>query len=398
MKRRPQWIPVLVLLLLPILTACGMDRFSANGWSGLTIEADTLYVASGEGHLVALDISGDADDDRNYPAVIWGPFPPNEGKELFGYEEDRFGAVYAAPLLGTFDADGVTGSPTVFLATYEDPDTDDDVEANLFAVDAATGFRNWSTSIPGRMVSSPTLVGNTLVLGTSDGSLYALALEAAERSVPRAAWRSFEADGKIWSAATASNGILYFGTLEHTVYAVNAADGKPVWDGEIKVGGAVVGSPLVLGETVYFGTLDRKIYALDAATGKQKWQFQGDNWFWASLASDGTNIYAATLGGTVYAIDLAGNEVWVTPQKVSGPILATPVVLSNTLIVATNEKQIHQLNLSDGREEWHWAVGERVQADMVSQGERVYIMDIEGGVHALNTERRIKVWTYDSQK
>ena len=45
-----------------------------------------------------------------------------------------------------------------------------------------------------------------------------------------------------------------------------------------------------------------------------------------------------------------------------------------------------------------WAVGERVQADMVSQGERVYIMDIEGGVHALNTERRIKVWTYDSQK
>ena len=66
--------------------------------------------------------------------------------------------------------------------------------------------------------------------------------------------------------------------------------------------------------------------------------------------------------------------------------------------MATNEKQIHQLNLSDGREEWHWAVGERVQADMVSQEERVYIMDIEGRVHALNTERRIKVWTYDSQK
>ena len=397
MKSRPQWIPVLVLLLVPILTACGMDRFGANGWSGLTIEADTLYVASGEGRLVALDISGDADDDRNYPPVIWGPFPPSEGKERFGYEEDLFGAVYAAPSFGTFEADGVTGSPTVYVATYEDSD-DDNFVANLAAVDATTGFKNWATSIPGRIVGSPTQVGNTLVLGTSDGFLYALALEATERSVPRAAWRSFEADGKIWSAATASNGILYFGTLEHTVYAVNAADGKPVWNGEIKVGGAVVGSPLVIGETVYVGALDRKIYALDAATGKRKWEFQGDNWFWASLATDGTNIYAATLGGTVYAIDLGGNEVWVTPQKVSGPIVATPVVLSNTLIVATDEKQVHQLSLSDGREVWKTSVGERIRADMVSQGERVYVIDIEGGVHALNTERRIKVWTYDSLK
>jgi len=392
-----------VLLLLPVLAACGMDRFGANGWSGLAIESDTLYVASGEGRLVALDISGDADDDRNYPAVIWGPFPSNADNadnERFGYSDakDPLGPVYAAPSLGTFDADGVMGSPTMFVATYEDPDTNDDVEANLFAVDATTGTKNWDMSVPGRVVGAPTLVGNTLVLSTSDGFLYALALEADERPIPRAAWRGFEADGKIWSAATASNGILYFGTLDHTVYAINAVDGKPLWEGKIQVGGAVVGSPLVIGETVYFGALDRKIYALDAATGKQKWQFQGDNWFWASLVSDGTNIYAATLGGTVYAIDLTGREVWVTPPKVSGPILATPVVLSNTLVVATNEKQIHQLSLSDGREEWSWAVGERVQADMVSQDERVYVVDIEGVVHALNIERRIRIWTYDSQK
>ena len=160
----------------------------------------------------------------------------------------------------------------------------------------------------------------------------------------------------------------------------------------------MVGSPLVIGETVYFGALDRNIYALDTATGKQRWKFSGDNWFWASLASDGTNIYAATLGGTVYAIDLTGEEVWVTPPKVDGPVLATPVVLSNTLVVATNEKQIHQLSLSDGREVWKYSVGERVRADMVSQDERVYVIDTEGVVHALNTDRRLKIWTYDFLK
>ena len=388
MKRRIQWIPVLVLLLLPLVAACGLNRFGADAWSGLTIEGDVLYIASGEGRVTALDISRDAGDNRGNPERLWGPFPSKD--------QDDFGPVYGAPGLGAYAADGATGSISIYVATYGDPEDDDDVDANLFSVDATTGTQNWAAAVPGPVVGSPTLVGNTLVVGTTDGLLYALTLESDERALPRTAWRAFEADGKIWSAATVSNGTLYFGTLEHTVYAVDAADGTERWSFE--VGGAVVGSPLVMGGTVYVGTLDRNIYALDAATGEQKWQFTGDNWFWAALVSDGRTIYAATLGGTVYAIDLTGQKVWSSPAEVSGPVLAAPTILSNSLIVATDAKQVHQLNLLDGREEWSIGVGERVRADIVSQGERVYIIDTDGVVHALDADRRIELWTYDAQQ
>jgi len=387
-KRRTRWIPVLALLLLPLLAACGLDRFGADGWSGLTIEGDVLYVASGEGRVVALDISGDAGGGRNNPVRLWGPFPSSD--------EDELGAVYAAPILGAYSADGVTGPTTIFIATYEDPADDDDFSANLFAVDAATGATNWTAPVPGRVVGAPTLAGNTLVVGTTEGLLHALSLEEDAGTTPRTAWRAFEADGKVWSAGTATDGTIYFGTLEHTVYAVDVADGTERWSFE--VGGAVVGSPLVMGGTVYVGALDRNLYALDATTGEQKWKFSGDNWFWASPVSDGRTIYAATLGGTVYALDLNGQEVWPSPAKVVGPILAAPAVLSDSLIVATDGKMVHQLNILDGREMWVFAVGERVRAEVASQDDRVYLIDTDGVVHALDAERRVELWIYDTRQ
>ena len=388
MKRRTQWIPILVLLLLPLLAACGLNKFGAEGWAGLTIQDNVLYAVSGEGRVIALDISRDSSDTRGNPSRLWGPFPSND--------DDQLGPVYAAPALGAYSSDGGSSAQSIFVATYEDAEGDDDIAANLISVDAVTGTQNWSAEVPGKMVGSPTLVGNTLVVSTTDGLIYALALEADERALPRTAWRNFEADGKIWSAATASNGILYFGTLEHTVYAVDAEDGEEVWSHEVN--GGVVGSPLVLGNTVYVGTLGRNIYALDAATGEQKWKFSGDNWFWASPVSDGTTIYAATLGGSIYAIDLMGREVWVSPTEVSGPVLASLVTLSETLIVATDANQVHQLSLRDGREEWAISVGEKVRADMARQGERIYIIDNGGVVHALDAERRIELWTYDTDQ
>ena len=393
MKRRTHWIPILVLLLLPLLAACGLNRFDADGWAGLIIEDNALYVVSGAGRVIALDISGDSDGSRSNANKLWGPFPSND--------EDELGAVYAAPALGAYSSDGGSSAQSIFVATYEDAEDDKKITYNLVSVDAATGVKNWVDEVPGKVVGSPTLVGNTLVVSTTDGLLYALALEADERARPRPAWRGFAADGfaadgEIWSAATASNGILYFGTLEHTVYAVNAEDGEELWNHEID--GGVVGSPLVLGNTVYVGALDRNIYALDTATGEQKWKFSGDNWFWASPVSDGTTIYAATLGGAVYAIDFTGREVWSSPTNVSGPVLASPLILSDTLIVATDAKQVHQLSLIDGREEWAISVGEKVRAGMASQGERVYIIDNDGVVHALDAERRSELWTFDTDQ
>ena len=51
-------------------------------------------------------------------------------------------------------------------------------------------------------------------MGSSDGKLYAF--DAVEGSVE---W-TFDTDGKIWSTPGVLDGVAYFGSLDHHVYAV----------------------------------------------------------------------------------------------------------------------------------------------------------------------------------
>src|SRR3990170_8894050 len=40
----------------------------------------------------------------------------------------------------------------------------------------------------------------------------------------------FHTNGKVWSSPAVVDGIVYFGSLDHHVYAVKASDGTKIWD------------------------------------------------------------------------------------------------------------------------------------------------------------------------
>lgn len=382
------WVPALLLAVLLVGAACGIDRFQARGWAGLAVQDDTLYVTSGEGRVFALNIAGDAEGAGGRPALLYNPYPPPG--------EDGLGPVYSTPVF-TESGPGPQGPyrANLYVVTYEDPEENDDAGANVFALNAETGLQNWSTIVPGRVVGAPSLTGKSLVVGTDDGSLHAVALSDDPAALPGRSWQPFRADGKIWSRPAQADGSLYFGTLGHSVYAVSTDDGKERW--RVPLDGAVVGSPLVRDGVVHVGALDRTFYALNAENGTEEWRLEGDGWFWASPVSEGGVIYAATLAGSVYALDPNGNQVWSSPADASGPIVAAPVVLEHSIVVATTEKIVHQFSRIDGREEWSIGVGEQVRGDMASNGEVVYLIDTDGVVHALHTGQRRELWTYPTK-
>ena len=57
-----------------------------------------------------------------------------------------------------------------------------------------------------------------------------------------------------------SDGIVYIGSLDHKIYALNAADGKEIWS--FTTDDNIVSTPTVADGLVYVGSLDDKVYAL----------------------------------------------------------------------------------------------------------------------------------------
>ncbi|MGA3010471.1 MAG: PQQ-binding-like beta-propeller repeat protein [Terracidiphilus sp.] len=93
---------------------------------------------------------------------------------------------------------------------------------------------------------------------------------------------AFATKGAIVSSPAVANGVVYVGSADGGLCAVDAATGKLRW--RFDAHGDVNSSPTVDGNTVYLVSLDGNLYAVDAATGKQRWSFatQGEHRFTAA--------------------------------------------------------------------------------------------------------------------
>src|SRR5690348_14669256 len=89
-------------------------------------------------------------------------------------------------------------------------------------------------------------------------------------NAPKVKW-SFHTKGMVFSSPAVSNGMVYVGSTDGRLYAIDLASGAKRW--EYKVGGRVVSSPALAHGTVFVAGYDGNLHAVDAATGAGKWKF-----------------------------------------------------------------------------------------------------------------------------
>lgn len=83
---------------------------------------------------------------------------------------------------------------------------------------------------------------------------------------PAPVW-TFETGGEIYSSPTVVGGLLYIGSSDSNLYALDARTGNEQW--RYSTGGAVTSSPIVVDGTVYVGSNDSHLHAVDAAAAAE---------------------------------------------------------------------------------------------------------------------------------
>jgi outer membrane protein assembly factor BamB len=189
------------------------------------------------------------------------------------------------------------------------------------------GTLGWKFKTAGRVLSSPAVIGDVVYVGSTDGSLYAV-----NRSDGTERWK-FTTRGPIASSPAVAAGLVYISSVDGNVYAVDAATGATQWtfatQGERRftapgIHGAIprtermpdpfdvfLSSPAVAGGTVYIGSGDQHVYALDAATGVLKWAFATGDVVHASPAVVDGVVYIGSWDRNVYALAAdSGKELW----------------------------------------------------------------------------------------
>ena len=156
----------------------------------------------------------------------------------------------------------------------------------------------WNFSTGGLVTTSPAVANGVVYFGSYDHKIYALDATTGAKK-----W-DFTTGSVVASAAVVANGNVYVGSYDNQTYALNADTGALVWKVETGYDQCVQASPAYANGILYTGgAFDKKVYALDPATGAEKWSYTMNEGLTTAPAVIGHTVYVtSTLGNTTYAL------------------------------------------------------------------------------------------------
>ncbi|MEQ8170497.1 MAG: PQQ-binding-like beta-propeller repeat protein [Candidatus Eremiobacterota bacterium] len=203
----------------------------------------------------------------------------------------------------------------------------------VYSLSIDTGEVKWSFESGKTIISSPAINDKSVYFGTADGEFYAVDLEGT------LLWEKHT--GPVESSPAYFENILYFGTLEHKVLALQADTGETIWEFETE--GKVISSPAVAYNKVFTGSEDKKIYAIDAITGDKICEIETNGEITSSPAIANGILYIGNSGGYIYTLDV--NSLNVTKKEIGGKISSSPAVADGMLFIASEENGLFAFEL-----------------------------------------------------
>lgn len=268
----------------------------------------------------------------------------------------------------------------------------------LYAFDPTTRLEQWHVSAQDLILAAPVYADGVVYFGTSDGQVYAV---DAETGAEKPGW-PFRAREAIWASPLVADGRVYVPSMDHSLYCLEAATGQVVW--EFKANGSFAAQPILADGILYIGAFDGRLYAIHADSGQavEGFEFQAGNWIWSeALLADG-RLYVTALDGRLYALNPASGAVLppypYDSQEATGQrdlLRAAPVQAGDRIIVATRSGRVIAVKEGVGQAWWPSGLpqAEILTTPVVAAG-RVYVALMNGQVRTLAAENGVQGWFF----
>ncbi len=361
-------------------------------------------------------------------------FAPSEGNPIWGFEAGD--VISSSPAV----SDG-----KVYFASHD---------GNLYALDAETGERVWSSSIGDwggfefpstgmgdRLLSSPAIKDEKVYVGSWNGKVYAFSAEDGAKiwsyqtgkvgkngivfSLSSILEKAYSKLGKLgiyilqllfFVSATflllflilkrfgvfSRKGlvllffvVLFFvlGFLPSIVSTTTQRSENTVFSDT-----RVDSSPVVADGRVFVGSRDNRVYALDAGSGEEVWTFETGDILTSSPAFWNGNVYFGSRDDKVYSLEAESGDLnW--SFKTGDLVHSSPTVKDGTVYVGSRDGTVYALDASSGEKIWGKKmpdVGGRkfVNSSPAIWDNKVYVGCYNYYVYALDSENGSILWDY----
>jgi outer membrane protein assembly factor BamB len=312
----------------------------------------------------------------------------------------------------------------------------------------------WTYKTGGPVKSSPAISGGKVFIGSDDKALHCIDLKSGTQVWKVVTEGEIESsplvlDGMVYAPAADGQkygAVVYVGSADGALYAVNAKDGKTVWS--FKTENKILGAPNWVhgpdgpdgkSKWVLAGSYDYKLYCFDAATGKTNWTYETGNYINGTPAvaegktvfggcdallhvislKDGQKIKEVEAGAYIagsgayeanrfyvghyenefLCADLEAGEIKWKFKDRAFPYFSSPALTKEVVVFGGRDKKLHCVRKDSGAAVWEFPTRGKVDSSPVVAGapgqEKVVVGSEDGNVYMVSLAGGKEIWSYE---
>ena len=205
-------------------------------------------------------------------------------------------------------------------------------------------------------------------------------------------WKFKTADA-IYSSPILLDGVVYFGSEDKHLYAVDIKTGKEIW--KFKTADEIYSSPILLDGVIYFGSNDNHLYALDAKTGEKKWKFETEDWITSTATVIDGVVYFGSCDNHLYAVDAkTGKEIW--KFETGDSVSSSPTVVDGVIYFGSCDNHFYAVDIKTGKEKWKFETGDNVYSSPAVLDGLIYFGSCDNHLYAVDAKTGEEKWKFET--
>ena len=201
---------------------------------------------------------------------------------------------------------------------------------------------------------------------------------------------TFQCEDEIRGTPTFEDGLVYIGSYDNNVYAVDAKNGKFMWKYPTEAG--VVTRPVVCDGSVYFGSEDKNVYVVSARHGRLNWTYQTDGPIRSSPNLAEGHIFIGSDDYNLHAVNtISGRCSW--KFNAGSPIRSTPLIAQDHVFFGTESGDFYSLDFS-GKVRWRFSARRGITSSPVINQGVIYVGSLDSTLYALEVKTGWVIWRF----
>ncbi len=261
----------------------------------------------------------------------------------------------------------------------------------LYALSRA-GDLLWKFNTGNVVEAPPLIVEGAVVVGNLSGTVYALDAASGELQ-----WQ-FETQGQINGSVSRvslnTQTYVLVASYDHHLYCINLSDGELVW--KYRTDNFLNATPTTNNREVLVGGCDAILHVVDAQTGKVKRQVEMETYIAKAASLSGRTAYFGDYDGTFFAVDIdKGNVVWKYTQTMGNPFLSSPAISGDKVVIGSHNRRVYCFDRMTGNLNWSFQTRGKIDSSPVIAGNTVIVCSHDGWIRFLSLDSGEELGRYE---